>query len=31
MEDDDLSGAPFFIQGVLETRAIAVALTKFAT
>jgi len=28
IEDDDLSAAPFFIQGILETRAIALALTK---
>ena len=28
IEDDELSGAPFFIQGILETRAIALALTK---
>lgn len=27
IEDDDLSSAPFFIQGFLETRAIALALT----
>lgn len=30
-EDDDLSSAPFFIQGFLETRAIALALTKIRT
>ena len=28
VEDDDLSGAPFFIQGILEMRAISLALTK---
>ena len=28
VEDDELSGAPFFIQSILETRAIALALTK---
>ena len=27
LEDDDLSGAPFFIQSLLNTRAIAYALT----
>lgn len=29
IEDDDLSSAPFFIQGFLETRAIALALTTW--
>ena len=28
IDDDELSGAPFFIQSILETRAIALALTK---
>ena len=28
VEDEDLSGAPFFIQGILEMRAISLALTK---
>ena len=28
IDEDELSGAPYFIQGILETRAIALALTK---
>ena len=28
VDEDELSGAPFFIQSILETRAIALALTK---
>ena len=28
IDDDELAGAPFFIQSILETRAIALALTK---